>query len=210
MTTEPLVSGGPMLLPFRPIRDADLGYATNVLLAFVERYNRNPGGRETLADWWGLPLPLHQRLGVLGGAAAACPKHAPKVLRALQDAALLAAESALPVWNAAYPDDLTLTIALDAARAYLEAPTRDGRAKVRRLSRLVLEVAEPTGGAANDAGLTVYHALMAASPADGEALWITMRSMTVAHECAKDAGVDLTTATARLDALAADLDGVSP
>lgn len=210
MTTDPLMSGGPMMLPFRPIRDADLSYAATVLVAFVERYDRNPEGLETLNDWWALPLPLHQRMGVLGGVAAAYPEHAPKVLRALQESALLAAEAALPVWNAACSNDFTLSTAVDAAYAYLEAPSRDGRAKVRRLSRLVLEVVEPTEGVAEDAGLTVYHALMTASPADDEALWMTVRSMTVAHECAKDAGADLTTASARLDTLVSELSPTPP
>jgi hypothetical protein len=199
-----------MMLPFRPIRDADLAYAATVLVAFVEHYNRNPEGPETLNDWWALPLPLHQRFGMLSGVAKAYPEHAPKVLRALQDYAVLAAESALPMWSAAYPDDLTLHIGLDAARAHLEAPTRDGRAKVRRLSRAVLDVIKHTDDAIEDAGLATYHALMAASPADDEALWMTVRSMTVAHECAKSAGADLTTATARLDALVAELSPVTP
>ena len=76
-----------MILPYRQVRDADRGYAINVLLAFVAHYNRNPDDTATLSDWWALPLPIHQRLGVLGGVAAAYPEHAPKVLRALQDAA---------------------------------------------------------------------------------------------------------------------------
>ena len=75
-----------MILPFRQVRDADRGYAVNVLLAFVEHYNRNPDDTATLADWWSLPLPLHQRLGVLGGVAVTYPEHASKVLCAFQDA----------------------------------------------------------------------------------------------------------------------------
>lgn len=210
MTSDPLAQGKPMPLPFRPIRDADPVYAVTVFGAFVEQYNRNPDGQEMLNDWWALPLPLHQRFGMLSGVAEAYPEHAPQVLRAFQDYAVLAAESALPVWSAVYPDDLTLSIGLDAARAHLEAPTRDVRAKVRRLSRAVLGVIKPTDSAAGDAGLATYHALMAASPADGEALWMTVRSMTMAHECAKDAGADLTTAAARLDTLVAELSPVMP
>ena len=84
-----------MILPFRQVRDADPGYALNVLLAFVEHFDRNPDDTATLSDWWGLPLPIHQRLGVLGGVAAAYPEHAPKVLRALQDAAGMLVEKGL-------------------------------------------------------------------------------------------------------------------
>ena len=200
----------PTILPFRQVRDADPGYATNVLLAYVERHNRNPDDTATLADWWGLPLPLHQRLGVLGGAAATYPECGPKVRRGLQDAALLAAESALPVWNAADPDDLTLTIALDAARAHLEAPTRDGRAKVRRLARAVRDVLASTDGEAHNAALTVYNALFIASPADDDDLWTTHQGVIRLLIGAKDTGVDLTTCAARLDALVTDLDGAAP
>lgn len=84
-----------MILPFRQVRDADRGYATTVLVSFVAHYGRNPDGRETLSDWWSLPLPIHQRLGVLGGVAATYPEHAPKVLRALQDAAGMLVEKGL-------------------------------------------------------------------------------------------------------------------
>lgn len=199
-----------MTLPFRPIRDADPVYALNILLAFVEHFDRNPDDTATLADWWGLPLPLHQRLSVLGGVAATYPEHAPKVLRALQDAAVLAADSALPVWLAACPDDLTLNIAVDAAYAYLDAPTRDGRAKVRRLARAVRDVLASADGASRDAALTIYNALFIASPADDDDLWTTHREVIRLLIGAKDTGVDLATAAARLDALVADLNGVIP
>lgn len=213
MTTEPLVSGGPMLLPFRPIRDADLGYAATVLVAFVERYNRNPEGPETLNDWWALPIPLHQRMGVLCGAAAAYPACEHKVRRALQDVAVLVAEAVLPAWSVACPGNSMLHIAVDAARAYLEVPTRDGRAKVRRLARNVKHaVSRINGGVTPHLSvvesnlLTVYNALCAITPADDddEFSWTQREVMMLLH-CAKDAKVDLTTATARLDALVAEL-----
>jgi hypothetical protein len=199
-----------MILPFRQVRDADRGYALNLLVAFVERHNRNPDDTATLADWWSLPLPIHQRLGVLGGVAATYPEYAPKVRRGLQDAALLAAESALPVWSAIHPDDLTLTIALDAARAHFESPTRDGRAKVRRLARAVRDVLASADGKAHNAALTIYNALFIASPADDDDLWTTHREVIRLLIGAKDAGVDMATATARLDALVSELNGANP
>ena len=133
-----------MILPFRQVRDADPGYAINVLLAFVEHYNRNPDGRETLTDWWSLPLPIHQRLGVLGGVAAAYPEHAPQVLRVLQDAVGMLVEKGLG----------------------------------ERIKQ--------------------------------DDLWTTQCDLIRALIGAKDAGVDLTTATARLDALVAELSGATP
>jgi hypothetical protein len=133
-----------MILPFRQVRDADPGYALNILLAFVEHFDRNPDDTATLADWWGLPLPLHQRLSVLGGVAATHPEHAPKVLRALQDAAGMLAEKGLG----------------------------------ERIKQ--------------------------------DDLWTTQCDLIRALIGAKDAGVDLTTATARLDALVAELSGANP
>ena len=133
-----------MILPFRQVRDADRGCATIVLVSFVAHYNRNPDGRETLSDWWSLPLPIHQRLGVLGGVAATYPEHAPQVLRALQDAVGMLAEKGLG----------------------------------ERIEQ-------------ND-------------------LWTTHCDLTRALIGAKDAGVDLTTATARFDALVAELNGATP
>ena len=133
-----------MILPYRQVRDADRGYAINVLLAFVAHYNRNPDDTATLADWWALPLPIHQRLGVLGGVAATYPEHAPKVLRALQDCVGMLAEKGLG----------------------------------ERIEQ-------------ND-------------------LWTTQCDLIRVLIGAKDAGVDLTTATVRLDALVADLDAATP
>lgn len=200
-----------MILPYHQVRDADRGYATTVLVSFVAHYGRNPDGRETLSDWWSLPLPIHQRLGVLGGVAATYPEHTPKVLRALQDAAMLAAESALPAWTAAYPNDLTLTIAIDAARAYLEAPTRPGRANVRRHGRAVrIAALTPATNAMQSNLLTVYNALLVVSPTDDDELEFTRREVTLLLHCARDAGLDLTTAAARLDALVAELSGATP
>lgn len=210
MTTEQAESRS-LTLPFREIRDADRNYAATILVTFVDCYGRNPDGPERLRDWWALPLPLHQRLGVLSALAAVYPAHATRVVRAVQESALLASEAALPVWSTAYPDDLTLHIALDAARAHIETPTRDNRAKVRRLSRAVLAKTEGlTDGPVSDAGLSAYHALMAASPADNTPLLMISRSMVVAQQCAKDAGADLSAAMAHVDALIATLSEMTP
>ena len=72
------------------------------------------------------------------------------------------------------------------------------------------DVLASADGASRDAALTIYNALFIASPADDDDLWTTHREVIRLLIGAKDAGVDLTTATARLDALVAELSGATP
>lgn len=176
-----------MNLPLSHLKDLKACDLSARIATFTAHYGRPPDEAATVAEWLAVTHALADRLWVVCYVLLpALPDQEAVIRRACQEMALIAAEAALPIWEATYPDDARPRRAIEAARAYLDNPSEEAREALR--------TAVDAADAAN-AAATAWAAAAAANAAYAvDAAWTAAAS-------ANRSGADLAAAHARLDEL---------